>query len=96
MSSKVEKIIPKAENPDLAGGVIVNGNVLPADFVIMGVGVSPATGYLRESGIELQEDGGVKVNEFLQAYINGTVDPKVYAIGLSSLVDPFYHLKLHR
>ncbi len=43
MSSKVDKIVPQEGNPELAGGVVVNGETLPCDFVIMGVGVAPAT-----------------------------------------------------
>jgi hypothetical protein len=40
MSTKVEKIVAREDNPNLAGGVVVNGNTIPADFAVMGVGVA--------------------------------------------------------
>ncbi|KDR78894.1 hypothetical protein GALMADRAFT_244538 [Galerina marginata CBS 339.88] len=80
MSSKVEKIVPREDNPNLAGGVIVNGTTIPCDFVIMGVGVAPATQFLKGSGIELEKDGGIKVDEFLRVK-TGKDTKNVYAIG---------------
>jgi len=46
--------------------VVVNGQTLPSDFVIMGVGVAPATSFLKDSGIPLERDGGIKVDEYLR------------------------------
>jgi apoptosis-inducing factor 3 len=77
MQSKVEKIVPAEGNSALAGGVIVNGELIPADFVIMGVGVTPATEFLKGSGIQLERDGGVKVDQYLR--VEGVKD--VYAVG---------------
>ena len=77
MQSKVEKIVSSEENPSEAGGVIVNGQTIPADLVIMAVGVTPASDFLKNSGIELERDGGVKVDEFLR--VEGVNN--VYAIG---------------
>jgi NADPH-dependent 2,4-dienoyl-CoA reductase/sulfur reductase-like enzyme len=54
-----------------------NGEILSADLILMGVGVRPATDYLRASGWELEKDGSVKVDELLQ--VPGRAD--VYAIG---------------
>lgn len=82
MESRVEKIIPQEGNPHLAGGVVVNGITLPADFVIMGVGVVPATEYVKGSGIALEKDGGIKVDKFLRVQ-SGPDQENVYAIGLS-------------
>jgi apoptosis-inducing factor 3 len=54
-----------------------NGEVLDADAVIMGVGVRPATDFLRESGLKLDEkDASVLVNEHLQSSA-----PDIYAAG---------------
>ncbi|TFK72981.1 flavo protein [Pluteus cervinus] len=80
MSSKVEKILPQEGSTTLAGGVVVNGVTLPADFVVMGVGVAPATEFLKGSGIELERDGSVKVNEYLRV-TSGPDLRNVYAIG---------------
>jgi len=80
MASKVEKIIPQEGNPTLAGGVMVNGTIIPADFVVMGVGVTPATAFLKGSGIKLESDGGIKVDQYLRVQ-SGPDTNDVYAIG---------------
>lgn len=54
-----------------------NGEILSADLIVMGVGVRPATDYLKASSWELEKDGSVKVDELLQ--VPGHTD--VYAIG---------------
>jgi len=43
----------------------------------MGTGVSPATGFLKESGFSLEEDGGIAVDEYLR--VKG--EQNIYAIG---------------
>ncbi|KAH7912323.1 hypothetical protein BJ138DRAFT_1134802 [Hygrophoropsis aurantiaca] len=77
MQSNVEKIIASDNDSKLASGVAVNGEVIPADFVVMGVGVMPATDFLKQSGFELEDDGGIKVDQFLR--VKGHED--VYAVG---------------
>lgn len=78
MKSSVEKIVSSTEpESKLATGVIVNSQTLPADFIVMGVGVAPATTFLKDSGIKLERDGGIKVDEYLK--VAGLDD--VYAIG---------------
>ncbi|KAK7454476.1 Apoptosis-inducing factor 1 [Stygiomarasmius scandens] len=81
MQTKVEKIIPQEDNPSLAGGVVINGQTLPADFVIMGVGVAPATEFIKQSGIEVEKDGGILVNEYLQVSKLPAGTDGVFAIG---------------
>ncbi len=53
--------------------VLDNGEKIPADLVIAGVGVKPATDFLQ--GIKLNLDGSVPVNKYLQAA------PGLYAAG---------------
>ncbi|KLO13068.1 flavo protein [Schizopora paradoxa] len=79
MSSKVEKLLSSSSDSSAVGSVVIGdgGPTLEADFVIMGVGVAPATGFLKESGFTLERDGGVKVDEYLK--VVGQED--VYAIG---------------
>ncbi|KAF5367161.1 hypothetical protein D9758_004001 [Tetrapyrgos nigripes] len=81
MQTKVEKIVPQEGNPNLAGGVVINGETIPADFVVMGVGVAPATQFIKDSGIEVEKDGGVLVNEFLEVSKLPAGVEGVYAIG---------------
>lgn len=80
MLSKVEKIVTSETNPELAAGVVVNGATLPADFVIMGVGVAPATQYLKGSGVELERDGGIRVDKYMRVK-TGKDTKNVFAIG---------------
>ena len=44
---------------------LASGENLPADLVVIGGGISPATGFLR--GVSLREDGGVPVDRHLRA-----------------------------
>ena len=76
----VEKIIPSDSDPSLAAAVVANGQTLPADFVVMGVGVAPATEFLKQSGFQLERDGGIKVDEFLKVHGHDNI----YAIGALS------------
>jgi NADPH-dependent 2,4-dienoyl-CoA reductase/sulfur reductase-like enzyme/rhodanese-related sulfurtransferase len=56
--------------------VLKSGARLPADSVILGLGVKPETKLAREAGLELGERGGIRVNEHLQ-----TSDPRIWAVG---------------
>ncbi|KAI0249164.1 flavoprotein [Lactifluus subvellereus] len=71
------KAIRKESGETLTKVELATGETLSADLVIMGVGVRPATDYLKTSGWELEKDGSVKVDELLR--VPGRAD--VYAIG---------------
>ena len=58
----------------VTGVQLKTGQILPADVVVLGVGVRPATDFLQHA-FTLEKDGGVAVNEYLQAA------PQVYAAG---------------
>ena len=81
MQSKVNQILPSESDEATVGAVVVEEQgqtvKLEADVVIMGVGVAPATGFLKESGFQLERDGGVLVDEYLR--VKG--QENVYAIG---------------
>ena len=49
---------------------------LKADMVVLAIGVTPATGFLKDSGIDLGPKGHIVVNERLQTNAEG-----VYAVG---------------
>ncbi|KAK3291405.1 cytochrome P450 [Chaetomium fimeti] len=79
MSAGVEKAEPSASDPSNVGSVhLKDGTTLEADLVILGVGVAPATGYLKgNDAVQLEQDGSLKVNESFS--VVGLED--VYAIG---------------
>jgi NADPH-dependent 2,4-dienoyl-CoA reductase/sulfur reductase-like enzyme len=58
-----------------------DGERLEADFVVVGVGVRPATDFIK--GVELHKDGGVITNEYLE------IADRVYAAGdIAHFPDP--------
>ena len=88
MQSKVDKIIPSESNPSVGGSVVVTSNsgettTLQADVIVMGVGVAPATEFLKNSkGFEaaIDKTGAVLVDGLMK--VKGL--DNVYAIGTSS------------
>jgi NADPH-dependent 2,4-dienoyl-CoA reductase/sulfur reductase-like enzyme/rhodanese-related sulfurtransferase len=63
----------------LAAGLVVklkSGRELPADFVVLSVGVRPENSLAVAAGLEVGQRGGIRVNEHMQ-----TSDPDVYAVG---------------
>jgi len=64
-------------DPDVTGVELADGTTLPADAVVAGVGVRPATDWLADSGLPLDGDGGVLCDEFCAVDAGRTV----YAVG---------------
>ncbi|HSF29650.1 MAG TPA: FAD-dependent oxidoreductase [Candidatus Tectomicrobia bacterium] len=56
--------------------VLRSGTRLPADLVVLGLGVRPEIDLARDAGLEIGERGGVRVSEHLQ-----TSDPHIWAVG---------------
>ena len=56
--------------------LFANGEKVPADLVLVSIGVSPEVELAKQAGIELGTTGGVKVNGRMQSN-----DPDVYAVG---------------
>ncbi|KAI9888197.1 MAG: hypothetical protein M1820_010241 [Bogoriella megaspora] len=78
MQASVDKATPSKSDSSKVGAVhLKDGTVLEADVVIEGVGVAPATSFLKESGISLEKDGSVSVDESFA--VKGLKD--VFAIG---------------
>ncbi|VCU41373.1 Bgt-888 [Blumeria graminis f. sp. tritici] len=79
LSAKIRQALPSQIDPSKVGSIeLEDGTNLPADLVVLGTGVFPATSFLKgNSDIKLQEDGSIKTDEnFL---VEGLQD--VYAIG---------------
>ncbi|KAK0732903.1 cytochrome P450 [Lasiosphaeria miniovina] len=79
LSAGVEKAEPSASDPSSVGFVhLKDGTKLEADIVILGVGVAPATEYLKDNSVvRLEGDGSLKTDESFS--VVGLKD--VYAIG---------------
>ncbi|MCJ1291625.1 hypothetical protein MMC34_003170 [Xylographa carneopallida] len=79
MEAGVDKATPSKSNSEDVGAIhLKDGSVLDADLVVLGVGVAPATEYLKGSGdVKLMDDGSLKCNELFE--VQGLKD--VYAIG---------------
>ncbi|KAI4208282.1 MAG: hypothetical protein LQ346_000162 [Caloplaca aetnensis] len=79
MEASVDSAQPSKDDQSKVGSVsLKDGTSLPADLVILGIGVTPATGFLKDNpAIELEKDGSIRTNEAFE--IEG--HSGVYAIG---------------
>jgi NADPH-dependent 2,4-dienoyl-CoA reductase/sulfur reductase-like enzyme/rhodanese-related sulfurtransferase len=61
------------------GGLLIrtqSGARIPADIVILSIGVKPETALARSAGLEIGESGGIRVDESMR-----TSDPSIWAVG---------------
>ncbi len=69
--------LPKYEEDSKASTVeLKSGQRIPADIVILGLGVRPEIKLGKNAGLEIGEKGGYRVNDFLQTSV-----PHIWAIG---------------
>jgi tRNA 2-thiouridine synthesizing protein A len=73
LSDKIEHLEDKADHTVV---FLASGKRLPADIVVLAVGVRPETTLARAAGLELGPTGGIRVNAHLQ-----TSDPDIFAVG---------------
>ena len=64
------------ENGKLTGVKLQNGTELSCELAVVAIGVRPNVKLAQESGLEIGETGGIRVNEYMQ-----TTDPDIYAVG---------------
>ncbi|MDX2219730.1 MAG: nitrite reductase large subunit NirB [Burkholderiales bacterium] len=74
LEAKTEALLPDASGKQVAAVKLNGGEELPADLVVMAVGIRPNTGLAVSAGLHV--DRGVVVNDTLQTY-----DPRIYAVG---------------
>jgi apoptosis-inducing factor 3 len=75
LSSEVRRFV--GHDGHMIGVELKSGDVLEADLVVVGIGVRPATDFLRASSLRLDEkDHSVRVSATLQ-----TSDPDIFAAG---------------
>ncbi len=79
MKASVDSAAPSSSDKNVVGSVkLKDGTTLPADLVVLGVGVSPQTSYLQDNyAVKLQKDGSLLTSETFA--VKGLED--VYAIG---------------
>lgn len=53
-----------------------SGKTIPADMVLLSIGVRPATALAKDAGLKIGEAGGIWVNEYLE-----TSEKDIYAVG---------------
>jgi len=66
----------KGESARASVVVLKSGERLPADAVVLGLGVRPEVSLAKNAGLEIGARGGIRVNEHLQ-----TNDPHIWAVG---------------
>jgi len=57
-------------------GVVTDGGTLPADMVVLAIGVRPNVALARQAGLEIGTTGAIRVDDHLR-----TSDPDIYAAG---------------
>ncbi|KAJ5128380.1 Apoptosis-inducing factor 1 [Penicillium atrosanguineum] len=77
LGASVDKATASEGGKDVGAVHLKDGTVLPADVVVLGVGVRPATDYLKDSGFTLEKDGSLATDEHF--LVQGHDD--VFAIG---------------
>lgn len=82
LGAGVEKATPSSSDSSKVGGIqLKDGTNLPADLVILGTGVGPATTFLKDNeAVKLRDDGSLTTDEHFA--VSGLQD--VYAIGDST------------
>lgn len=78
-----EKVTGFIGKDQVSGVKLESGKTLPADLVLMSIGVAPNTEIAAEAGLELGARKAVKIDEYLK-----TSDPFIYAAGDCAVV---YH-----
>ncbi|XP_077063536.1 apoptosis inducing factor mitochondria associated 4 [Siphateles boraxobius] len=66
----------RGENGKVKEVVLKNGEVLPADIVIVGIGVIPNSDFLKRTSVEIDSHNAVVVDKFMKTNI-----PDVFAAG---------------
>ncbi|XP_034181673.2 apoptosis-inducing factor 3 isoform X2 [Osmia lignaria lignaria] len=105
-NSNIERFVAKEKAADTVGtAILTDGTALPADVVIIGIGSTFYTDWIKESPVEMLQDGSIKVDKYLKTnveniYAGGDIanaplfgsDDYLAAIGHYSLAH--YHGKI--
>lgn len=83
----------QSKDGQVTGVVLDGGEVVPADLVVVGIGVTPSTDWLKGSGVTLHDrDGGIVCDETLATGL-----PGVYAAGdVAHYPNPLFDAEMMR
>jgi NADPH-dependent 2,4-dienoyl-CoA reductase/sulfur reductase-like enzyme len=91
------RLLPETVSEGLEGetsvqqAILSNGERLDVDLVVMGVGIKLNTNFAKGSGLDIQQDGSIPVNDKLQ-----TTHPDIFAAGdITAWLDPNAERRLH-
>jgi len=73
---KLEEEVMGFEGADKVKKVITDKGKYPAELVVLGIGFSPATGFLKDSGINMAENGAIIIDRHMKTNIDN-----IYAAG---------------
>ncbi|CAM3755848.1 3-phenylpropionate dioxygenase ferredoxin-NAD(+) reductase component [Bordetella sputigena] len=84
LGARIASVLPRADSPGAgpstnppAGLLLDNGLSLPADAIVVAIGLQPETGLARAAGLEIDaNNGGIRVDAHCR-----TADPRILAIG---------------
>jgi len=78
LNNPVVSFEPSSEGEPARASIVVlkSGHRLPADSVVLGLGVTPEVSLAKDAGLEIGKLGGIRVNEHLQ-----TSDRHIWAVG---------------
>ena len=80
-----DSVVGFESNPDgIIAVVTKSGETYTADLVILGIGVRPETTLAKTAGLEIGEQGGIRVNEEMR-----TSDQRIWAVGDAVEVQDF-------
>ncbi|RHA41615.1 NAD(P)/FAD-dependent oxidoreductase [Cellulomonas rhizosphaerae] len=83
-SADVVRVVASGDGAHVGGVELADGEILPADLVVVGIGATPRVGLARDAGLAVED--GVLVDAHLR-----TADPRVLAVGdIARAAHPFY------
>jgi len=83
--AEVRALVAAGDGTDVGAVELVDGTLLPASLVVVGIGGAPRSALARDAGLAVADDGGIPVDAHLR-----TSDPRVFAVGdLAAVAHPF-------
>ncbi|GAA5842177.1 hypothetical protein JCM9279_002809 [Rhodotorula babjevae] len=83
LPAELSHFAPHDDDKSRVGAVhLKDGTVLPAEAVVIGAGVKPATELLKDAGLSLEKNASVKTDDVLEIeQLKGKYEGRVFALG---------------